>query len=419
VRTRLLLLAFLAVVALSETHSRFVNSPGVDFYHYWGVGKASQFSSQPLGSPYANRDAYAAALNARADSGVEDARFEAANQRRRQLDLTGTPLFYACFRLLPSDYSFAFALHQSLQVLLLVVSVLLLGRLHRVSPYEALALGLLLVFVYWPMLSDLRVGNVSTFQLAAIVALTASAARGVRGGGFLAALTFLTMLKPTIGLVTALLALQLWSRRPASRKIPAFLPSVAVAAAGFALPCVVFGSWSVWTDWIALLRERGEFPIAEGNHSTPLLLSEAFGVSVVTAAWAVLVLLLLSAALALWRAGWGKARFLEEPMRLAAIGIVATLALSRLAWAHYFVLSLLPALWLFWSQRRGGVWLATISLALTSTLLGAIVELSGWSSLVRYSLAASWVPLWIGALTARAVTERTPTGRSPRGLHLQ
>jgi hypothetical protein len=407
VRTRLLLLAFLAVLALTETHSRFVNSPGVDFYHYWAVGKASRFSAEPLGSPYANRDAYAAALNARADSGQEDARFEAANRRRRQLDPTGTPLFYACFLFLPSDYSFAFALHQSLQVLFLVASVFLLGRVHRVSPYETLALGLLLVVVYWPMLSDLRVGNVGSFQLAALVALTASAVRDARsgvgerrGGGFLAALTFLTMLKPTIGFVTFLLALQLWLRRPASRRLPAFYPSLAVAAAGFMLPCIAFGSWSVWTDWIVLLRERGGFPIQQGNHSTPLLLSEAFGIDVDVAGSGVLLLLLCSAAIALWRAPRGATRFLADPMRVAAIGIVATLALSRLAWAHYFVLSLLPALWLFWSPRRGGAWLAVASLAMTSTILGAVVELSGWSPILRYSLAASWVPLWFGILTA-------------------
>jgi len=417
VRTRIVILCFLAVLAVSESRGRFSGAGGVDFYHYWGIAKAIGRSEAALGSPYSAPERFAEVLNAHADS-AGDERLKSVNRRRRDLDVTGTPLFYASFGFLPDDYSLAFALYQILQVALLIGALGLLGRRLGAPLIDSVTLALVAVVVYWPVISDLRVGNINCIQLFLLVAITLFADRGLdarsgaasvaRQAALLSVLGLLTLFKPNVAIVTLLLAAHLWVRLGARSFLRAAIPAAAVSAAAFAYSCWTFASWTIWSEWLELVAARAVYPTFQGNYSTPALLDGVLGIGLRAATLGTGALLLLSALAVYFRTrpterpGVGTAvrRALRDPWYAVSAGVVITLATAKLAWSHYFVLSLLPALWLLWSPARTGAILAATSLFLTSAVLPAILIPLGGRSFIAYTVAASWVPLWIGVLRA-------------------
>ena len=338
------------------------------------------------------------------------------NRTRRSLDVTGTPLFYAFFGFLPEDYSLAFAIYQFLQVALLIAAMVLLGRLLDVPWIDSATLALVAVIIYWPVISDLRVGNINCIQLFLLVTITAfcdrglddrsGAPSGVRQTIFLSVLGLLTLFKPNIAIVTLLLTAHLWVRVGARSFVRAAIPAAAISAAAFALSCRTFASWTIWRDWLELVSARPVYPTHQGNYSTPALLDSVFGIGMRPATLGIGLLLVLSGVTVFVRARPSAVRgvvtiarrALRDPLRASSAGVVITLAVAPLAWSHYFVLSLLPALWLLWSPARTGARLAATSLLLTAAVLPAILIPFGGRSLVPYTVAASWIPLWIGIL---------------------
>jgi hypothetical protein len=412
VRTRIVILCFLAVLAVSESRNRFSGAGGVDFYHYWGVAKAIGRSEGTLGSPYTAPERFAELLNVYADS-AGDERLKSVNRQRRELDVTGTPLFYASFGFLPDDYSLAFGIYQILQVALLIAALGLLGRRLGAPLIDSVTLALVAVVVYWPVISDLRVGNINCIQLFLLVAITLFADRGLddrsgaasaaRQTAVLSVLGLLTLFKPNVAVVTLLLAAHLWVRLGALGFLRAAIPAAAVSAAAFAYSCWTFASWTIWREWLELVAARPVYPTFQGNYSTPALLDGVFGIGLRAATLGIGVLLLLSAWATYVRArptGRPGVAALRDPWYAVSVGVVITLATAKLAWSHYFVLSLLPALWLLWSPAQSGAILAATSLLLTSAVLPAILIPLGGRSFIAYTVAASWVPLWIGVLRA-------------------
>ena len=125
--TKSFLVALLACLSIIISFSRFSQSPGIDFYQYWGVIKAKQWSIGQLKSPSAEQEKYAEVLNDHVAHSA-DLRLSKANETRRELQLLQTPLCYSIFTLLPANYSIAFGIFQIIQVILFLSALVLLTR---------------------------------------------------------------------------------------------------------------------------------------------------------------------------------------------------------------------------------------------------------------------------------------------------
>jgi hypothetical protein len=415
----------------------FKDAAGIDFYQFWGVIKAQKWSDHKLKSPYVETTHYAEVLNSYAD-GSNDLRLKAANQINNQLyqhnlDLTGTPFCYLIFALLPEDYSLAFVIFQIMQIFLFISSIVIMNPVRHVNRLGLVSLAFLLVLIYEPLLSDLRVGNMSSFQLFALVLITVfayrvladSSARNSLGPSvvFMCSLVFLTLLKPNLVFVTLLLAAHLWALHGTKVFARAAAAAAIFGAILTALPCIHFGSWMLWQDWYRYMNIGGGkllYPISLGNYATVVLASQALGIRVLSAIVVVAAMLFILGLGALmmaispdelglkgmWRA---VVRSLRDPHLSAAVGVTATLALAPLVWLHYYVISLLPALWLLTApHHRSHVnVLGGLSIVLTSGVASALLNnLFGWAALSLLIIAIGWVPLWAGVLAAIACKKK-------------
>jgi hypothetical protein len=397
---------------------------GIDFYQYWSVGAAMRLSGGSLAPPYVDLDGYVAIID-RYAAASGDARLAEVNaalhhSNAHGLELNNSPLLYAAFAGMPMDYSDAWALFLALRV------ALLLGALYLLAPPGddgrlTLLLAIPIVALYRPLGSDARVGNIAVVQLFAVAAL-ARAARGsipwtgrwaaVRSGVVLTGAAFLVLTKPNAAPIAVVLAHSVAFRdgpRAFLRGCAlALVPALALAL----LPCAWFGSWSVWTDWFRFLDPFGklaEWPIADGNFCSAVLLGRALGIPVHAASAATAFLLAASAAAAAGLRPGAADRIrtvLRDPLLGASLAICALLATSPLAWLHYHVLALAPALRLLTAPAAdrtdrilGGAGLLLASG--TIGLLGFDVETA-----VAWTVALSWLPLWAGTLRAAARTAR-------------
>ena len=287
----------------------------------------------------------------------------------------------------------------------------------------SVSLTLLLVICYGPLLSDLIVGNLNSFQLFVLVMLTYFAYRVLSDHSarnslgpiviLMCTLVFLTLLKPNLIFVTLLLAAHLLASHGMKVCARAAIAAAIFGAVIMALPCIYFGSWMIWRDWYNYMNIGGGkllYATSLGNYSTVILASQALGISVlstIVVVAAILFTLGLGAMImaishdglslkAMWRATvWS----LRDPYLSVAIGVTATLALSPLVWYHYYVISLLPALWLLTAPHHYLYLLGVLSILLTSGGLGAILKyLFGWAGLAPFTIVIGWVPLWAGML---------------------
>jgi hypothetical protein len=153
------------------------SSSTIDFYQFWGIGKAKEFSGDGLASPYLELERYAAYLDSFASTS-DDVRFGKANRRNHQLykyglDVTGTPLLYVIFSFLPQDYSFSFGIFLVVRLVLLVATFYFLGPARKIN-LATLAVGIFFMFAYKPLRIDSRVGNLNIFQLFSVAAVAYS-----------------------------------------------------------------------------------------------------------------------------------------------------------------------------------------------------------------------------------------------------
>lgn len=419
-KINVLIIVLLACAAISTSVQNFKAVAGIDFYQFWAVSKAQELSGYQLENPYKEMTKYHDVLSKHV-AHSSDRHLKGANNFRQTLDLCATPLFYALFAWLPMNYTLAFGLYQFMQIALFIVAVVLLGSLYNGSKTTFLSLALLLLIVYRPLLSELSVANFNTFQLVAIAVLILLADRAARldrplGGSIivLCAAGFITLVKPNLAPVTLLLAVHLWVRQG----IRIF--SWAVVTAGIfstiliALTSLQFGSWTIWLDWYHFLLGANStklfYPVTQGNYAPVLLLSEYFKISRTMAMVVLFCGLFFSAVCALlFNPSRNKigikgivqsaATALRDPSLAAAIGIIAMLVFSPLVWFHYYVLSLMPALWLL-SERK--IWKCAgvaggLSLLLTGNILFPLLSLLfGWSLSIPFGIAGGLLPLWIG-----------------------
>jgi hypothetical protein len=430
-KTSILFLLLLVCMVVTRSIDRFSFSSGIDFYHYWGICNAQQWSSVPLGNPYADQARYAAVLNAHADRS-QDGRLKAANEARRTLDPTGTPLLYAAFSFLPSNYSLAYAVFQAIQILMFVLAVVMLGWLYRCDRLWVWLIALLLAGMYEPLASDFRVGNVNSIQLFALAALLVLveriSANGSAGIQFLrcAVLVFamaaLSLMKPNLAPVTVLLSACLWGRYGTRTFAIAAVTAGAFCLALAAVPCLSFHSWTIWQDWYHMVFGCGQDKLiqraAGGNYAAAVVVSEALEIPYLAAGIGLAVAMTVPVIAALSRADTGvQSRLqslwnaavcaIQNPHLMAAAAIVTSLALAPLVWVHYYTLSLLPAFWFLWSQHRWSRASAMGALSLLLTTFPMIFARLGYGDIMRYTYPISLIPLWIGVVAEIALPKQS------------
>jgi glycosyl transferase family 87 len=435
----ILILLMLVSLAAPQLIGRFSEAIGVDFYNFWGVPVALRLTDHTLGSPYTNGQRYHAVLKDYAAT-ANQPKLRSASRFWGGPDYTGSPLLYWVFTLVSSDYTFSLGVFQTLQILSFLGACLLVGSLHRWNPFSLLCLALLCLLIYQPLLSDLRVGNLGCWQLVVLAGVMGLASalprvssfgpRAGLGALLLVVLVALTLCKPNIALIGALLAVHLGARYGARVFGVAALAAAVATALLLLVPCLYFGSFTVWQEWYRFVYGSNPAmlvrPVANGNYATALLLASWLGVSVATVAGVLLVLLGLSLAVVIfWRneslapaprtareaLRAGLTRVFDDHRPPLAIGILVTAAASPLYWVHYYVLLLIPSLWLLTSAAsRFAPTLAATGVLMSGGMVGMLLWACGWPGAMPASIALSWVPLW-GALL---ISLRSSDATAPR-----
>jgi hypothetical protein len=416
-----LLLALQAATALA---ARFENEPGLDFYHFWGIGAARALAVEPLGNPYRDAARHAEVLNRHADAS-RDRHLQRANALRRDptpgatqlFDPTSTPLAYAVFAALPLDYSRAHAIFRALSLAAALAGsagILLALGISRPRAWLAAAA---LPLAYRPIAIDWNVGNVGAFQLAFTALLLRAAARLPKSApataltrgehAYLAGLVAFALFKPNTAPIALAFA---WGfvRQRGSRVVPraaatAFAAGLAIAAA----TSLWLGSASSWLDWWSYLRgPAGEklagYAIGSGNQSLVALLAPITGIGSALQSLLHAALALASLAIAL------RGRPLDalaEPVAAASVGTLLLFLSAPLIWNHYAVLLLVPGAWLVVRGSPRPRALAALALFAFALIAGPAEALLGIAGLVREPLrtwlvALAPVALWFSALAA-------------------
>ena len=417
----------------------FPRLTAIDFYQYWGVSVALRASDHALGGPYTNRQQYHAVLRDLAAQS-DQPKLAAVSRAMPRPSFTATPLLYMLFGTLPAHYARAVALFQTLQVVLFLTGVILLGRLYRFQLFALFCLALLLLVSSGPLFADLRVGNLGSLQFAALTALLVLAVRlpnaarpTVLGGVVLTGLVLLLLAKPNVVLIMPLMVGHLWLRHGSRFLAVVAVPALVLGAAAVLVSQLYFHSWTVWLEWYEFVYGRNPSSLARpsdiGNYSTSLLFARSIHVDVWTAA-VVIAVVLSASIIAVIVASTPTARataLLHRVLvgvfgdaRLAmGIGITLTIALPPLCWYHYHVIALIPGLWLL-SVASGSSYPRLCGLAaliLSSGLLNTLFLPLGWKGAAEFTATLSWVPLWAGILPqlAAAGAQESGTGAVPSG----
>jgi hypothetical protein len=353
------LLLFLAVLCgLTAAWADNEYSAGFDFYQFWVVGQA--LGQPEVGNVYADaeRRRIGATYLERARAG-DTPRQLAVAEVRPVLETYSTPFLYATFRFFSTgDYETDYRNYRLIQIVLLVAGLAIFCRALG-YPLPAL-LAAVLVFAVWfkPVVSDMRVGNVNSIQLAVLAAWlgwrrrsSSPAADGV--GGLILGLA--VMFKPNLIFVPGLLVVfWLVHRRTETLAWHAVGGAVAVGLAAM-LSTLSFGRWA-WGEWLAALQQLPNdiITVELGNFGLAPLIRDWLAFELA------LVLTLLFGALAVVGIVAGRRRASSRPEGgapesgqlhgeavVVAMGCLVMLLGSELVWLHYFVLAIPMLLVLF------------------------------------------------------------------------
>jgi hypothetical protein len=414
-----LLLLFITVMFSLASWVTLPSYSGIDFSQFWGVAAAASESGFTLGSPYREVGHYAAQFDHLMSGGGGPLFWQAIHFREKP-DLTATPLLYAAFAILPSNYVLSFQIYRGLQLLAFSVSTWVLSRAATSNPIGRLGLTFLTVLAYSPLIFDLEVGNLNSLQLMAMIGL-ASITVAPPGGPvrlgtarLLAAsslITLLVLLKPNVGGSLAAFGISLLSR--SSLKSVAFAGAAVIGTALllFCLPIAYFHCDGIWVDWWqSTFRSvhRLSYPLEAGNCSASLYIATQLGLStplVMSLMGGLFVVSVGMAALWAWRRGHSLPA-LSDVYFWLGLGTLLTFATSPLMWPHYYILGLIPVFRLLgdgesWSLHRVLAILALLLMAGLPEKLQAVFGTMPHETLLPLQVFA-WLPLWFGLLARLA-----------------
>ncbi len=408
----------LCVLLFASAFEAFPEQPGADFYQFWGVpvGKRLLATHDSLESPYANPQRYASELNGAVQFSRSE-KLHAANALRRTLEPMGTPFLYAVFAVFPEDYDAAQAIYVTLLYLGAGFGVFALARLRGLSFRWAACVAFAVELTFAPFMIDVRAANVNSLQLALIAALVWIAARNVRLGNpfvdglFLAVLAPLVIFKPNALWIAMALAVQFVLTRDRRTAMVGIALGALSSVVTLAIGAVYFGSATTWSEWLSFARKlEAELPLTleQGNESVAMWLSRHAGTYGAAGYGMILgCVLLLAFALAMTSMGrrtdllWPTAkRAFANAWFAASVGVLLTFATSPLVWSHYFVLALVPILWLVGRDgiKGAGTWGAVICYVVLARGVVDLLVTGGHMTTLYAITMLSWVALVPGTL---------------------
>jgi hypothetical protein len=404
----------------------------MDLYQYWGVGQVVVATGGQVRNPYREQHRFNRVLAQMAER-TDDLTLARVAYHRQDLELQGTPVAYWAFSIYPGNYSTTLSWHYKAQVVTFSLAVLLtlLGTGGRILT----AIGALaaLILFYEPFYSEIGVGNFNSFLVLCMAASmtflgrvptnAASASAGWRwASAAMAVLGVAALVKPTVApmffAVVACVVARVGPRTAITYVGLASLPVLAIAAGAGSY----FGAPTIWYDWFLYFGSSNvdmyDIAFDLGNLSVPLFLANQWGASFGTMAAALLLFVAVSLTLTVTRHASfteGLCASLRDPGVALAFGVVLFFAISPLAWVHYHLLLLPPALMLVsqWRVHRteavialAAIYFAGITPIQLLELLG--VEASQARRLATYGVMFAWPLLWAATLCRAARCAREP-----------
>lgn len=366
-----LILATLVALSLLGSWLYTKDTPGLDYYVAWVAADVVKSDSKMNIYDPSSRYKLAVLYRNKADMQKDAPRQKELAAYRKQLPMTATPfLYWVTASLATGDYEKDLTRWHLLSLVLLTASILVTCRLMGYSIATSCAFMLPLVVWFTPFYSDLRVGNVNSFQLGMIGLIVWFQSRQPGSGYLFTAGLFtglLVMFKPNLAPVAILLAGG-WAVRQQYQKLAISIAGIATGVfTAMLVSSFWIGSATAWFDWFSRVLNLVKYSPGEfgGNYAVITQFTSGTGpwVQLVTAIALCLLVLVL-----LW---WGRKRaaapetdtavnsqeFLENTC-LVAMGCIIMMLASTTVWLHYYLLTipmLIVALRPWQAQRKMGV----------------------------------------------------------------
>jgi len=335
----------------------------VDFYHFWLMGAVVRAGeAQNVYTPAARIEIGERAYQRAVRSGAGPALRRAATKFRR-LETTATPFLYATFfPFVTGHYERDRTVFNALGLLVFVLALAAVAWRLGYGTTGTLVLVGLVLLVFEPLRSDVRVGNVNRLQFGALVLYawllwTTTAGDRVRpalAGGWLG---IAALWKPNLVFVIGTVSFVWWVRGERARPWSHLAGVAAGALAAAAYAIAFFGTARVWLWWLqAAARLTHDFPVpvGEGNFAPTRVLEQGFGVRL-GVAWPIALVALLGLALRRTASSRrGSAPVDGEILVLVGIGCAVSLLAAPLAWLHYYLLGVFLVAWVLRPAPRGG-----------------------------------------------------------------
>jgi hypothetical protein len=358
-----LLLVVVAGFSLLRAWEYAEPSAGMDFYQFWLAGQELASSESPRLYQIEGHQSLGVESVRRARRSPEDSRTRRASDYwGTNLLLTGSPLLYSFFGLTGSgEYDRDLSRYKIFSLIAGAGSCLVLCHLFGYSRVRSLVAVILVLLVYEPFYSDMRVANVNRLQLLVLSLFlwnqsrSASTARDLVGGFLLG---FLVFFKPNLVIAVGAAGLcWLFDRKLRTLRDQLLGSALFVILAG-GVSVGMFGRIGVWRDWYRYVGtlQQGRISVEMGNLAPAAVLTELFDVKP--------ALLLTLAVVAATGAALFFTRIRDrESVRPAlrpgslvddlgrmdraavamAAGCLAFLLGAKLAWIHYYT-AMLPAI---------------------------------------------------------------------------
>lgn len=408
---RLVAIVILTVLAVAGTISVWNiarSVEGIDFYQFWVGARVAGRQDVPRFYDEATRQRIGAEFLERAQREEPTGRRMAVAQFRRNLDWFSTPLLYMAFGPFSGNYEQSFALYQFLCFVCFIAAMALLVRLLNFPLLGALAFYDAIVWLYEPLKSEARVGNVNLVVLFWLVLAAFAFARGrfALSGALVALVTLFKPYLPLIPIVTvAVMVIQKRWRDLRSYVIGALIATVVAIATS----SLYFHSATAWIDWLRGLRAmpRDIVTVELGNVALARIIQDLAGVNVT------IVLLVIFTALTIYLVRKG-----DDVLALTASAVASLLA-TPLVWWHYLVIAIPLLMVLLRRARVRWVTAAAIAATVLLALFPAMRFVAPAASSAWYEASAANAGLLAALLLTWRIAVPPPpaaTATDSRGL---
>ena len=336
--------------------------PGIDFYQFWAVGQElGNCEAENIYSEESNKSIAEKYLNISYKKKSHPNLQKAALIRRKGLETYSTPFLYLFFHFLfGSDYNISYHSFQIFSTFTYIFALIVFCRLLKYSFRGTLFIFIALSFWFYPILGDIRVGNVNRLQLGMLALYLLFLKRKNNFSMFISG-TFagaIILFKPNIVFAFALISL-FWLF---SQKIQLFIfhfsGFILSTTAGILFSSLYLKSWKVWYEWIKAIQAipKDIIKLNMGNLSLPTIIFEITGVDISSSNFILFIFLMCIVVLIFSRKDSVKSEafYYKNIFLVISTGILFSTLSSWLLWTHYFALTVPLIIYLFklFSQKR-------------------------------------------------------------------